>query len=117
MSVKDDNYSNLKDTLKLLRIAHGSMSMRDLAKELGVSAAYIGYIESEKSDKKPSLGLLDKYAAFFGIRTSDIFRLAECDPGETYQCKLRKVLDLLISNEESSVSESGGNKPAPVVEE
>ena len=41
----------LKQVLRLLRIAHDNMSIKDLAKRLDVSAAYVCDIESEKSEK------------------------------------------------------------------
>lgn len=100
MESEYNDYSKLKQVLKLLRIAHDNMGIKDLSKLLGVSAAYVSDLESEKSNKKPSLKLLDKYSEIFGIKTSDIPMLAEDESQNTYQRKLRKILDVLAAENE-----------------
>ena len=100
MEVEKGNYKALKQVLRLLRIAHDNMSIKDLAKRLDVSAAYICDIESEKSEKKPSLKLLDRYSEIFAMKTSDILMLAEDETQNTYQQKLRRILDILAAENE-----------------
>ena len=101
MEVETGNYKALKQVLRLLRIAHDNMSIKDLAKRLDVSAAYVCDIESEKSEKKPSLKLLDRYSEIFAMKTSDILMLAEEGTHNTYQQKLRRILDVLAAENES----------------
>lgn len=100
MEVEKGNYKALKQVLRLLRIAHNNMSIKDLAKQLDVSAAYVCDIESEKSEKKPSLKLLDRYSKIFAIKTSDILMLAEDQSQNTYQRRLRRILDVLAAENE-----------------
>lgn len=60
--------------LKKIRLVY-SMSAKDLAKELDISASYLSEIENNK--KNPSIDLLEKYSNIFDIKTSSIILMAE----------------------------------------
>lgn len=59
----------LGDSLQLIRKMH-SISAKQLARELGISATYLSEIENNK--KKPTLSLINKYADYFKVRPSTI---------------------------------------------
>lgn len=63
-------------TLKRLRLLYGD-SAKNFAKELNISASYLSEIENGKKD--PSLGLLNKYSQFLGIKLSSIMMMVEDD--------------------------------------
>ena len=60
--------------LKLLRTYH-QLKQIDLAKRLEISNTYLS--ELENGDKAPSVDLLERYAATFGMPVSSIMLFAE----------------------------------------
>lgn len=60
--------------LRLIRVFH-DMNQADLADKLGLSKSYIS--ELEQGRKKPSIEVLEKYAAFFRIPLSSLLLFAE----------------------------------------
>ena len=56
-----------------LRLQSG-MSMNQLAKKLGISAAAICRYEKISNPRKPRTEILKKYKDFFGINYEDIFK-------------------------------------------
>ena len=64
----------LKDALRLLRIFH-DMSQTDLAEKLGVSKSLLSQIES--GGRRPTLDLLEGYAAAFKLPVSSILFFSE----------------------------------------
>ncbi|RQT29117.1 helix-turn-helix domain-containing protein [Burkholderia contaminans] len=78
----------LGEALRLVRVYH-DLSQSQLCTELGVSNSYVSEIESGK--KQPTLELLQKYSAEFGIPVSSLMFFAENldDPKPTD--KLRKM--------------------------
>ena len=59
----------LGESLRLIRVFHDKKST-DLAKELGISPAYLSKIENEKS--QPNIDLIQKYAEVFSTTKSAI---------------------------------------------
>lgn len=68
-----------------------------LAEDLGISRSYLSEIESEK--KIATLGLINKYAEYLGIKTSNLIYLIE-----TYEESARKYIEIDMDYKESSVS-------------
>lgn len=64
----------LSEALRLIRVFH-DMKQAEAAKALGVSASYLS--EVEKGKKKPTLELIEKYAATFRIPASSIMYFSE----------------------------------------
>lgn len=65
---------NLNEALRLLRV-YNDMKIKDLSKEIGLTASYI--CEIEKVKKTPSIDTLTAYATFLKISVGDIMRIAE----------------------------------------
>jgi transcriptional regulator with XRE-family HTH domain len=98
----------LGDKLRQLR-DEADLSLRELAKKLGgVTAAHLSDIELGR--RNPSDDLMDRLAAFFGIKKDDlrafdlrppveeIKRVAHSDP--KYGLAFRKLLDQEVSADE-----------------
>ncbi len=66
----------LHRALRLLRTYH-HLSQTELAKRLGISNSYLSEIESDASDKSPSVALLEKYAEIFKMPVSTILLFSE----------------------------------------
>lgn len=64
----------LNEALRLLRVFNDRKAT-DLAKELGISAAYLSEIETGK--KTPSMELVDQYAKVFHTKPSSILFFSE----------------------------------------
>ena len=64
----------INDALRLIRIFH-DVAQKDLAGRLHVSASHLSEVESGK--KRPTLELLDRYAAEFKIPVSSILFFSE----------------------------------------
>lgn len=98
--------------LRLLRSYHG-MKQTELAKRLGISNSYLSEIESESSEKTPSLELLTKYAEVFKIPVSSILLFSETmEQGPSAADKIRraaadKILRVLEWAEERDAIKSG----------
>lgn len=76
----------LGDSLRLIRRMH-SISGKDLAAKLGISATYLSEIENNK--KKPTLELLNKYATVFKVRLSTLLFFDESITDTQGQISLR----------------------------
>jgi transcriptional regulator with XRE-family HTH domain len=63
----------LGPVLKHAREALG-LTQRELATKLGVKPSHVAYLESDR--RRPSLGLLDRIAVFFGLEKEELFLLA-----------------------------------------
>lgn len=101
----DANFLGLKSILRLLRIAHG-YSLKEMANRLGISATYVSDIESQKSEKKPSLELLDKYAEEFKMKTSEILMLAEENKDTNDNIiLLKRILNVLVPEENDKITD------------
>ena len=61
----------LGEALRLIRVFHDK-KLVDLAKELDISPGYLSEIERGKSNKKPSLELINRYAQVFNTKPSVI---------------------------------------------
>lgn len=80
----------INEALRLLRVFNDKKAS-DLAKELGISAAYLS--EIEKGKKKPSIDIIEKYAKAFKTKPSAILFFSEkIPPGKTK----RKIADNII---------------------
>lgn len=77
----------LNEALRLVRVFHDK-KIKDLAKELDVSASYITDIE--KGNKKPSLELINKYAEVFSTTTSALLFFSEelAENNKNGKCKV-----------------------------
>ena len=77
----------LNEALRLVRVFHDK-KIKDLAKDLDVSASYITDIE--KGNKKPSLELINKYAEVFSTTTSALLFFSEelAENNENRKCKV-----------------------------
>lgn len=64
----------ISEALRLIRVFH-DLKQGELAKRLGISSSYLS--EIEKGHKKPSLELIEKYAAEFQMPASSILFFAE----------------------------------------
>jgi len=64
----------LSEALRLIRVFH-DVKQTALADRLGISKSYLSEIESGK--KQPSIELVERYSAEFGIPTSSILFFAE----------------------------------------
>lgn len=64
----------LNEALRLLRVFNDRKAT-DLAKELGISAAYLSEIETGK--KTPSMDLVNQYAKVFRTKPSSILFFSE----------------------------------------
>ena len=62
------------EALRLLRVFN-DMKAADLAKALGISAAYLSEIETGK--KKPSTDIIEKYASVFKTKPSALLFFSE----------------------------------------
>lgn len=62
------------EALRLIRVFHDKKS-RDLATELGISPSYLSEIENDR--KRPSLDLIEAYAATFKTHPSVILFFAQ----------------------------------------
>lgn len=87
----------LGEALRLIRV-YNDLKQVELAQRLGVSKSHVSEIESD--DKTPSLDLLGKYSAEFGIPVSSIMFFAEELPtakrGEKARVAIAsRVLDIL----------------------
>lgn len=94
--------------LKLLRLYH-RMSQVQLAKEIGLSRSFVSELESD-SGKKPSIDVLERYAAFFNIPVSSLLLFAERSTSPDVTDKTRvyaadKVLKMLEWLDETTQDE------------
>ena len=64
----------LGETLRRLRGIYG-YSAKEMSDLLGISSSYLSEIERGK--KSPTLDLLNRYSAVFGIKTSSLMRFSE----------------------------------------
>ena len=62
------------EALRLLRVYHDK-KVKDMAKELGISASFLS--EIEKGKKQPTLKLLKKFSEVFNITISAVLRFSE----------------------------------------
>lgn len=85
----------LNEALRLIRTFH-DLKQFELANRLGVSRSYLS--EIEKGAKTPSLELLDKYAAEFGIPRSSILFFAEELPGAQRGESARRAIASKVLN-------------------
>ncbi|WP_343226999.1 helix-turn-helix domain-containing protein [Luteolibacter arcticus] len=70
------------------------MSQKELADQLGITAAHLCGIE--KGNKKPSLELLSKYAEYFKLPLSSLIYFTEhADSAEGRRPISRKAIDML----------------------
>lgn len=81
----------LNEALRLLRVFNDRKAT-DLAKELGISAAYLSEIETGK--KTPSMDLVNQYAKVFRTKPSSILFFPK---GYKKHLELKK-LPILLSN-------------------
>lgn len=93
-----EKQKGLGTVLQLLRIAN-NLSIKELAKKINTSSAYISEIEANK--KKPSLELLSKYSEALGVSTSTILYFDEegSQFGYKYQKLLFQILKKLTGDE------------------
>jgi len=66
----------MKNRVKDLRESR-NLTQQELAEAVGVTRQMISYIE--KGEKKPTIVLALKLAAFFGIKVEDLFSLEDTD--------------------------------------
>ncbi len=64
----------IHDALRMIRVFH-DVSQKDLAQRLQISPSHLSEVESNK--KRPTLDLLDRYAAEFKIPVSSIMFFSE----------------------------------------
>lgn len=84
----------VKLVLRALRALEPGLTARGLGARLGVTGAFVSAIEDPGDNRLPSFGLMDAYAAAFGVKPSDIMAAAEkLDPVD-YRQALRTALDL-----------------------
>lgn len=84
----------LGEALRLIRVFH-DRKLVDLAKELDISPGYLSEIERGKSNKKPSLELINRYAEVFNTKPSVILFFSE----EIDKEKNRGPLKIKIRNQ------------------
>lgn len=70
MRVNARPLKNLGEKVKKLRKNHG-LTQEELAVKIGVSSAYIGFIE--QGQRNPSINTADKIARVLGVKFSDLF--------------------------------------------
>lgn len=88
--------------LRLIRVFH-DMNQADVADKLGLSKSYIS--ELEQGRKKPSIEVLEKYAALFRIPLSSLLLFAEraekadfAEEGRVFTAdKVLKMLDWIAT--------------------
>jgi transcriptional regulator with XRE-family HTH domain len=88
--------------LRLIRVFH-DMNQADVADKLGLSKSYIS--ELEQGRKKPSIEVLEKYAALFRIPLSSLLLFAEraekanfVEEGRVFTAdKVLKMLDWIVT--------------------
>lgn len=79
--------------LRLARQFH-HLSLSDVAERLSVSKAYLSEIENGK--KRPTLPILEAYAAICGIPLSSLILFSEgLEPGSKRAKVAKKALDML----------------------
>lgn len=83
----------LGNALRLIRIFH-DMKSSDLAKQLGISPAYLSKIEKEKAD--PSIELLQKYAQIFETSTSALLFFADNLDNEKKRGPIKKRIRYIM---------------------
>jgi transcriptional regulator with XRE-family HTH domain len=98
--------------LKLIRQYH-RLSQVEVARELGLSKSFISELV-KKGGKKPSVDVLERYAAFFKIPLSSLLLFAESTSDKKVRERVRtyagdKVLRMLEWLEETSRSEKSGS--------
>ena len=87
----------LNEALRLIRVYH-DMRQSEAAEKLGISNSYLS--EIEKGKKKPSLEIVEKYAAVFKIPMSSILFFSEnLDGTPSFKSAKRlvasKIIDLM----------------------
>ncbi|MFI3300740.1 MAG: helix-turn-helix transcriptional regulator [Candidatus Gastranaerophilales bacterium] len=95
--------SQLNEALRLIRVFHDK-KIKDLAEELEVSSGYVTDIE--KSNKKPSMDIIEKYAKVFNTTPSTLlFFSEELDKNKgPYKTAIRnKMLILLQALEDKAL--------------
>lgn len=80
----------LAEALRLIRVFH-DMKQKDLAERLEISNSHLSEIEAGK--KHPSIDLINRYSAEFGIPSSSILFFAENldEPDGSVDAKAKKV--------------------------
>lgn len=109
----------LGEALRLIRVFHDKKST-ELAKELGISTAYLSKIENGKTE--PSVELIKKYADIFQTTTSSLLFFSEKldDKFKRSPFKIvvrNKMLYLLEAIESLSYDgkEKNSNKPEAIL--
>ncbi|MCL1880438.1 MAG: helix-turn-helix transcriptional regulator [Actinomycetia bacterium] len=85
----DTELEPINRTLKMLRITE-DMSIRELARQVGLSPSYISDIETGR--RKPTLSVLEKYGWHFGVSSADLLYLQEGNQHASNTELLFKVL-------------------------
>lgn len=80
------DYIMIGTAMKLIRTTK-NIKLSPLAKEIDVSVSYLSEIENNK--KQPSLELIEKYANYFGLRSSDILFFSENIDDNTFIGKIQ----------------------------
>ena len=85
----------INEALRLIRVYH-DMRQSEVAEKLGMSSSYLS--EIEKGTKKPTLELVEKYAALFQVPASSILFFSEnMNNGQTYEKARGFVAGKIIS--------------------
>jgi transcriptional regulator with XRE-family HTH domain len=84
--------------LKLIRQYH-RLSQAEVAARIGLSRSFLSELEKE-GGKKPSIDVLERYAAFFKIPVSSLLLFAESSASDNFRDRSRvfaagKVLKML----------------------
>lgn len=102
----------LGETLRCIRAAYENMSVKEVAKGIGISSSYISEIENNK--KKPSLKTLNKLSILYKIPLSKIMELDEYNDKCTdlsFQRTLLRILEYYIANNECEKDNSKNGNP------
>lgn len=91
LETQKDNKKGFGTVLKLLRIAN-DLSIKDLAKKMEVSSAYISEIEA--NNKKPSYEMITKYSNVLNVSRSSIMFFDEEGEKNDYNYQIL-LLDIL----------------------
>ncbi|MFG0256754.1 MAG: helix-turn-helix transcriptional regulator [Phycisphaerales bacterium JB043] len=62
----------VRNRIRLLRFAHGEMTQKDLAEQIGVTRQTLNAIEGQKYS--PSLEVAFRIARVFGVALEDVFQ-------------------------------------------
>ena len=70
--------TNITNTIRALRFAHGEMTQAELAERIGVTRQTV--IAIEQGRYSPSLEIAFRIARAFGVRIDDVFQFPEEEP-------------------------------------